>query len=231
LLTGYSSAIIYLQIYPSEESIAKKLLVLTLTLMMLLGLASVSMANTLYFDITNGGEVDLENNSGDLSQTSIGANITSDDLKFGFDYSSGTVENDTDALRLLFKGGHALVDDKQARFDITAGYYNRELSNDYYDEEASFYSFLIGFDARINFETNAWVELSYNYGLAPEMELSNDTGYLSQDADSLSLLNCKFNYLFSEKLGGSIGYQSEIIDYNDVRLTVSGLTVGLFYNF
>lgn len=210
----------------------KKVLVLVLALILTLGLASVSMASTVYLDVMADGKVD-DGTVYDLSQTSIGLDMPQDEFKFGFDYSNGTIDinsYDVDTFSFFLKGGYALIDDKQLRLDVTAGYYDRDL--DFNNGlELSSYSFMLGFDAKLNLDKKAWLDFSYSFALAPEVKLSTPNGSDSGDLDSISLLNCKFNFLLTNEFGGSFGYRSETLEGGSDEMTFSGFTLGVFYKF
>ncbi|HYH04925.1 MAG TPA: hypothetical protein VEC37_17675 [Bacillota bacterium] len=232
----------------------KKFLALALSMLMTLGLASASLANTLYMDIFSGGEVDIEefNETCDLSQVGIGIDIPFGDLKLGANITSSVIDDyaydsyssdyfDVDTASVLLKGGFALINDRQFRLDVTGGFFDRIIAYDnsrYYDEEDSFYSLTVGVDAKIKFNRTAWVDFSYAYGLDPRGKYINVDyyddyeEYDSFNVDSISVMSCKLNLLLTDQIGASIGYSKETIGFDRFdKETYSGLTIGAFYKF
>jgi hypothetical protein len=230
----------------------KKILISGLTLVLVLGLASVSMASTVYMDVMGGGDVDWGSFSNDLSQVSIGLDMPINEFKFACNLTSGTIDDylapsrfhyDIDTASILLKGGYALINDRQLRLDVTAGFYDRIINWDYHEadsegyyiETESFYSLIIGFDAKLKLNKKAWVDFSYSFGLAPQQErtYSNYHGdYDVYDVDSISLLNCKLNLLLTPEFGVSLGYNCETIDFDGTsKDKYSGVTVGAFFRF
>ena len=214
----------------------KKIMALILSLMMLLGLTSVSMASTIYMDVMSGGEYENKSYYNDLSQIGIGFEVPLDDVTLSGIFTSGTREGyyDYDTSSFLLKGGYALVNDRQLRLDVTAGLYNRE--SDFYYEDfytESYYSLMVGFDAKLKLDKKAWIDFSYAFGLTPKYDLEDDFGYIgTRDLDSISLLNCKLNLLLTREFGVSLGYTSETIDFKNIgKETYSGLTMGAFFKF
>lgn len=232
----------------------KKFLTLTLSMLLTLGLASVSLANTLYMDILSGGKVDIEevNETCDLSQFGIGIDIPFGDLKLGANITSGVIDDyaydhywsdylDVDTSSVLLKGGFAVINDREVRLDVTAGFFDRIIAYDnsrYYDDEDSFYSLTVGVDAKIKFNKTAWVDFSYAYGLDPRgKSYYIDYDYDIDDSesfkvDSISITSCKLNLLLTDQIGASIGYSKETIGFDRFdKETYSGLTIGAFYKF
>lgn len=225
----------------------KKVLISGLTLVLVLGLASVSMASTVYMDVWS-GDYD-RGNSYDLSQISIGLDMPIDDFKFACNLTSGTFRDypgyhryyyDIDTTSILLKGGYALINDRQLRLDVTAGLYDRVINWDYNDihgnlETDSVYSLMLGFDAKLKLNKKAWVDFSYSFGIAPQQEWTYSAYYDEYDlldVDSISLLNCKLNLLLTPEFGVSLGYNCETIDFtSSSKDKYSGVTVGAFYRF
>ncbi|HEY8464034.1 MAG TPA: hypothetical protein VIM29_08460 [Bacillota bacterium] len=207
----------------------KRILILALTMSLLLSLASMSLAGTAYFDVMTDGEVDRGFYDDDLSQVTIGLEVPGDTYKFAGSFSNGTIEDngdDWDTTSLLLKGGYALINDRKLRLDLTGGYYYRE--EDYLGYERSYRSLLIGFDSKLKIDPRASIDFNFSYGLAPDM----DSDLYEDDIDSISIWNLKFNYLFTPKFGGSIGYQSETVDLDKSGKDVySGFTIGAFVKF
>jgi hypothetical protein len=224
----------------------KKIILFGLSLILALGLASVTMASTVYIDFTTDGEVDLDSFTEDFSQIAVGFEMPTDEYKVTCNVTSGTIKNyfsgydytDIDTIGVLLKGGYALINNRQTRFDITGGFYGREIKWDYYYyhdtdwKKELLYSFIIGFDARLKLNRKAWVDFSYSLGLAPQGEITTFYDSYKYDIDSISLLNCKFNLRLTEEFGASLGYQSETIDLekND-KMKFAGLTLGVFFKF
>jgi hypothetical protein len=225
----------------------KKFLVLALTLMISLGVASVSLASTVSLDVLSSGEVKVKSNSGsgtpDLSQVSIGIDVPMDKFKFASNISNGAIEGtytDFDTTSILLKGGYALINNNQIRLDVTGGFYNRE--RDIYFVHGSHYlglgelsvnSLIIGFDSKFIIDKHIWIDFNLALGISPKLTESL-SGYRDQesDLDSVSLLNLKFNYLFTKVIGASLGYTCETIEFNNsYKEEFSGLTVGAFYKF
>jgi hypothetical protein len=221
----------------------RKILILTLAMTLSFGMISAARAGTVSVDVWSGGEVDtnLGSYTTDVSQISIGIDLPMDKFKFIGNISSGTVEganSDLDAAGVLLKGGYSLIDNDQIRIDVIGGFYDRALKiEDGTIDIASFYSLIIGFDTTFKLNKNAWVDFSYCLGIDPQLQLQfyeHDfvTYYRVTDLDSISLLNLKLNYLFTEEFGASLGYQSEKIGItNYLDYTFSGLTIGAFYKF
>jgi hypothetical protein len=223
----------------------KKILISGLTLVLVLGLASVSMASTVYMDVWSGGEREASSYSKDLSQISIGLDMPIDDFKLACNLTSGTINDfidrdlyhcDVDTASILLKGGYALINDRQLRLDITGGFYDRKIDWDYlYNDDIeteSFYSLMLGFDAKLKLDKKAWIDFSYSFGLNPQVDIDYYSYSETEDLDSISLLNLKFNYLFTREFGASLGYNCETIDYeNSSKEKYSGITVGAFFKF
>jgi hypothetical protein len=227
----------------------KKFLTSGLTLALLLGLASISMASTVYLDVLTGGNADVYTTSNDLSQISLGLDLPLDEFKFTCNLTSGSINDylaynsyryDIDTASILVKGGYALINDRQLRLDVTGGFYNRTIDWDYletdryYDkiETESFYSLTVGLDAKLKLDRKAWIDFSYSFGLNPQVETEYYLYSTTSDLDSISLLNLKFNYLFTPEFGASLGYNCETIDYEgSYKDKYSGLTVGAFFRF
>jgi hypothetical protein len=222
-------------------NVMKKFSILALTLIMMLGLVSVTWASTVSLDVWSGGEVEQNSYTTDLSQVAIGLEIPINDFKFACNLTSGTILDykcgyhyyDVDAASFLLKGGYALVNNKKLRLDVTAGFYDRVITYDDYDnDEDSYYSITAGFDAQLKLTQKAWINFSYTYGLAPQ---GKNTYYDDSDLfhiDSISLLNSKFNVLFTRQFGMSLGYHYETIDFDSsYKEKYSSFTLGVFYKF
>lgn len=231
----------------------KKLFTMALTLALTLGLASVSLANTISVDFLHGGEVDWDTpNNNDLSQVAVSFEMPFEEFKFGASLSSGIIKDyegqyydeDIDTASILLKGGYALVNNDDFRLDLTGGFYDRainwnenQVGNPYVETE-SFYSLTLGVDAKIKFSNKAWLDLSYAFGIDPQCDedYNHDNNYdphdiETYDLDSISLFNCKFNFLFNPHFGGSVGYNSEISEEGNHTITFSGFTSGIFVRF
>jgi hypothetical protein len=217
----------------------KKLFTLGLTLALVLGLASVSMAGTLSLDVIGAGDVDWDNYSEDFSQIAVGLDIPVNEFKLSCDLSTGTVESngyDYDTTGILLKGGYNVINERQLRLDLTAGFYDRKINWDYYWDEptntTSYYSFIVGFDAKLKLDRKAWVDFKYSYGISPHCDNEDWGETYSYSVDSLSIFDCKFNLLLNPEFGVSLGYHNEIIDYEYLdHETFSGVTIGAFFRF
>lgn len=236
----------------------KKLLVLVLTLGMLIGVTSVSMAaGTVSLDVLTSGNFNdddalsnlTDDSLGDfdLSQTTIGFDIPINNFKIAGSYSSGDYKikhfnGSFDTSSLMLKGGFAALNSKNVRLDITGGYFTRDLDYPleinlnkrvYYKHELSLSSLSIGLDSKFVFQDNMWLDVDFALGINPKDDISyNGSSESEGDLDSLTTLNLKFNYLFTKQFGGSLGYNWEEWKYkNSWKNTFSGLTAGVFFKF
>jgi hypothetical protein len=217
-------------------------LTLCLTVLFILGSASVSLAGTVEME----GWVNGEFNDGakvDLSQIAIGFDMPMDEFKVAGNISAGTInEYDWDTASILLKGGYALIDSDQIRIDLTGGIYNRVIDfkdyvpsgyyNDYYDKD-TYSCLLIGIDSKFALTDNMWIDVNYGFGISPQVERNfYYDGPATADLDSIGLFNCKLNVLFTEEIGVSLGYSNETINWDSsAKDTYSGITLGAFYRF
>jgi hypothetical protein len=223
----------------------KKILTFGLTLALILGLATVSLASTVYMDVWNGGKAEQSyfSNTADVSQIALGFDIPMDEFKLSCNLTTGTIDAyyrdddyyDADTSSIFLKGGYALINDRQLRVDVTAGFYDRILTFDHFDNfEDSYYSLMLGLDAKLKLDNNAWIDFSYAYGITPQGENSFLDELYPFNVDSISFLSCKFNYLLTRELGVSLGYSYEQISFDgfyDKEEFTSGLTIGAFLRF
>lgn len=222
----------------------KKLLVLALALLMVIGAASVSMAaGTVSLDAFTGDEAKTYSQNFDISQVTLGFDVPIEKFKIAGSFSTGTINEipDVDTTCFMLKGGFAIINDKNLRLDITGGYYKRV--SDYYDEfdggfidfDRSLTSLLIGLDSKFTLQDNMWFELNLGIGMDAELEITDhptDDVTKTNLIDSLTTLNLKFNYLFTKQFGGALGYSWEKWEGSDTyKETFSGLTAGVFFKF
>jgi hypothetical protein len=233
----------------------KKLFSLLFAMLLMAGLTTETLAGTVSLDLFSGGEYEYRSSSGtsiyDLPQTAISLDVPGREFKFACTLTSGTINDydtdygyaDVDTASIFLKGGYALINKKRVRLDLTAGFFTREISWDYllystilHDDidHDSFYSFTIGFDAKVALNRRAWFDCSYSLGVHPQKER---TYFISDsvtgDLDSISVTNFKFNYLFNRRIGLALGYYCENIDFNPYnnKDKYSSVTLGAFYRF
>jgi hypothetical protein len=210
----------------------KKFLTSGLILALVLGLATASPASTVYMDVWNGGEFDTGSSTKkNLSQIAVGLNIPMNEFKFSCELTDGTIDcygckDDFDTSGILLTGGYALVNDRQLRVDITGGFYERTLSFYYRGDEKSYYSSMLGFDAKLKLDKKAWLDFNYAFGINPRYHY-----YDYIDIDSISLLKCKFNYRITREFGAALGYNCETIKNGSYKNKYSGITLGAFLRF
>jgi hypothetical protein len=223
----------------------KKILASGLTLALVLGLATAAMASTVYMDVWNGGEIEQNyySNTTDVSQIVLGFDVPMDEFKLSCNLTTGSIDGynrnyhyyDADTSSIFVKGGYALINERQLRVDVTAGFYDRILTFDSFDNfEDSYYSLMLGIDAKLRLDKKAWIDFSYAYGISPRGENTFLDENYPFDVESISLLNCKFNFLLTRELGVSLGYSCEQISfdgYYDKEKFTSGLTLGAFLRF
>jgi hypothetical protein len=233
----------------------KKILIFSLTLIIMLGLASMAEANTVSLDVWSGGEYEYRTSSNttvyDLPQASIGLELPGKEFKFACNLSSGTINDydtdygyaDIDTASAFLKGGYALINNQKMRLNLTAGFFDREINWDYlmystylddYVDSESYYSLTVGFDGKVTLDRKAWINFSYSWGISPQMErtyyYSDD---LTADLDSISITDFKFNYLFNRRIGVALGYHCENIEFDldNNKDKYSSVTLGAFYKF
>jgi hypothetical protein len=221
----------------------KKSLTLCLTVLLVLGLASVSLAGTVYMEGLVNGEYDYGSGPVDLPQIAIGFDMPMDEFKIAGNISAGTIKDyEWNTSSIVLKGGYALIDNDQIRLDIICGLYNQVIDfkdyvpdyyyGDYYDKDTYLCS-LIGIDSKFSLNDNMWINVNYGFGISPQVERNfYYDGPATADLDSISLFDCKFNVLFNEEIGMSLGYSYETINWHGSdKDTCSGLTLGVFYQF
>jgi hypothetical protein len=223
----------------------KRIFLVIFLIILVLGITrdalAVSEYNTFYFE---GVATDRTNYNGERSswnQTMITAEVPLAELKLGFDVTSGMLENSQTQLDILnykIKGGYALINNEQTRFDLTAGWFNGEYAVSYDLDKNTYQSFLIGFDAKIMLSDYAWFDLNYAYGVNPRVTSDYlDAGNIREaDMDSLTLTNCRITFQVTDEIGLSLGYTVENLNTgsSDPYLSSvknSGFTAGISYFF
>lgn len=217
---------------------AKRLTIWTLTVIMVLMLASGTWAaNTLSLSTLLGGESENGGYNYDLSQWTIGLNVpVNNKLNFSADLSNGEIERngatgDTSGYKL--KGAYRIMSDAKVRLALTGGFYHRDLELPAF-ADYTVSSLTCGIDGQLKLNPKAWLDFGLALGLLPDEKLdvyygSNTTG----DPDSVVLLNLKFNYLIDKQFGLSLGYVSESYDSDLLKHGNShtGLSAGAFFRF
>jgi len=232
----------------------KKIVVPILIVLMLFTLATSTLANSsIYLDYMVDGKMDspvpnMTNLSNDNYSAIGGKYQLSNKWSISGEYTSGKmfrilafydfgvnyVRIEDEITTYNIKGGYNVIDNKDLRLDLSAGYYNdnekyRAREMDICDLE--FESIFLGADALFNITKNITVSAGFEYGISGEVTAKVDNIKETDDLDSLFNYKVGFNYYLTKQLGISLGYRSSSYEVDDGKTTSSGVTTGVTYKF
>lgn len=131
------------------------------------------------------------------------------------------------------KGSYAVVDNKDLRLDLSAGYYidNEKYSAERigYHTESEFESYFLGAEALFNLTNKLTVSAGFEYGLLGTATAKINNTRETEDLESLLNYKVAFIYYLANHLGLSLGYRSSSCEVDDGKTTTSGLTLGVTY--
>jgi hypothetical protein len=218
--------------------VAKRVMVGTLTMIMVLMLASCTFAVTTFsLNTLLDGKSENGGYNYDLSQWTLGLNVPlNKKLTLSADLLNGEIERngatgDTSGYKL--KGAYQVFSDSKVCLALTGGLYRRDLELPYY-ADYTVSSLTFGVDGQLKLDQKAWLHFGLALGLLSDEKLDEYYGsYYKGDPSSLVLFNLKLNYLINKQFGLSLGYVSESYD-SDLLIrgnSHTGLNGGAFFRF
>lgn len=209
----------------------KKIMMLMLTLVLMLGIVSSAQAGIYVETLIGGsGEGEYESHSFDCDSTAtiIGMDYAFDSVKLGMEYINGTWEDflgsdiDFDAYEL--KAGYAFVNQEDFKIYGTLGYFNYEYDD--YDIEAN--GTILGLELDSKLTEKSTLDGSIGFSV------NGDINYFGnrEDAD-VFLAKLKYTYYFTEKVGLGLGYRyyKASQDNSGNEFEFSGFTAGITFKF
>lgn len=216
----------------------KKIATLVLSAAMMFGIASTSLASSVYIDYLVDGEAKAKDTEGDTykldyENIALGGNFqVGESWSISGEYADASLkyrdgdQDKSDFNTYKLKGGFAAINNPKVRLEVAGGYYKYE--ND--DAKSSVESFIIGPELTLNLAKNMTLNAGLEYGISPK-EKDKDA---NEEADMDSLLNARFafNYYITENFGFSGGYRYSCFeDKEGNSVNLSGLTAGVNFRF
>ncbi len=162
----------------------------------------------------------------DLQLTFAGIEYCTDQWKIAAEGGWGSFDsNDYDLWDLKF--GYKVFESESLKLDLTASYASIDDTDSNFGKTEGF---SLGADFIFILGDKATTEVDFAYAINPEI---ND-GYFAWDDDvKMYAAKVKYNYMFGQNWGASLGYRYRVIDADgaDVKVETKGFTVGLNYRF
>jgi hypothetical protein len=204
----------------------KKLLIIVLSAVMVLGIGAITLANSFYLNFISG-----EYNEGSIMTTDTTGSyelgfdyLFSDKFKLGLSYAN--FQDDDDVFITTFSTlsfGYRVIGDDAMALDIILAY---EMGN-WYNDAFDINFILLGADLSYNISEQAVL------GFSLATSISSNDNNSSNDKFAAILYKINFTYFFNDSFGLGIGYSSRAVTaegpWNDV--TVPGFFLGLNYRF
>ncbi|HYH04945.1 MAG TPA: hypothetical protein VEC37_17775 [Bacillota bacterium] len=225
----------------------KRLLTLSLLTALTLGTVCSTWAmddyNHIYYETVLTEETTYTGSEHDWKQYMITADVPLDKFKFGFEANYGEIELDeatdlvTEYLTYKIKGGLAVINSEQARFDLTGGYYKSDYETEDINYTINHESLFLGVDLRLMLSERVWLDASYLRGMNPVVKTDFAGAHNKTDMDNLESTNVRINFLLTEDTALSFGYMCEDLRSNasyaaaETNFKNKGYTVGLAYRF
>jgi hypothetical protein len=150
-------------------------------------------------NIILGGNFDIND------QLSLSGEFTDCDLEGG-DFDGLTIDNSSYKL----KGNYAILQNKQVRLDLSAGYLYRKASFQVENLNVKLEgkTLFLGPNIIFNLAENTTLAAGFEYGLTPDGEISAMGQSTDVDIDSVLNYQVDFNYYITKQIGLSLGYRS-----------------------
>jgi outer membrane receptor protein involved in Fe transport len=202
----------------------KKIVIMLVTLL-LLSLASNTLAATLSLDYLADGKYKLDDNSWNIDGNyKIGLDLPLERWKIGLEYWRGEINSlgKADVYSFTAKYGYAFINNDKARVDALICYGNSNTM-----EINGLIS--VGIDTELKLSDNAVINGSFIYGVAgKEGKLLN----LKIDLDETYDFNIRYDYYFTQNYALSLGYLSSTVKAEGIPdQTITAYTVGVTYKF
>ena len=197
----------------------KKALMLIVTIgLILFYTLTATAATTVYLDQMSSGTVnyDVKDENSNSTSSIIGFESMGERFKFGGELESGSYESapTTDFTMIELTGGVWLINKKHFKIDAQITYQSNELKS---TDSADYSGIMCGVDMIMGSERS---NMDFSFML-PVSGTTNDFDFKYKEIRLLST-QIKYNCLFTEHMGLSIGYRySEIIGIFDDGYTVT----------
>lgn len=225
----------------------KGLWVLLMALVMLVSTTGAVTAATIYLEAMNGNwETDHLKSDGNgfllggefqFNNRFIAGieyfSLSYNDFEYKFFPEKPDFGVDVTAFKL--KGGYRIVATDRFTLDGILAYqsHKHDFGTGVDIEEFSYNGFLLGTDLSFEFTQKASLVISVGYSISDSCKASNEHDSIKLDA-SFTNYAVKFNYLFSENFGASLGYRAYSLDMDNFEVSaieINGFAIGVFYKF
>lgn len=203
----------------------KKILVLMITVILVLGLTTGVMAATVYLDSGVNGKAILDSTQSDtIDGFHLGFKAPVNQWFMGLDYSTLTVKgtSNSQVWNYDIKGGYSFVNNNSARVSATLGYYHQDIRSDILVSAVT-----LGLDSEFKMAKNLYLGAEIDCAVAGKNYQSSG---VTSNLDSTLNGKAKLSYYFTDYFGVSLGYYyneykpegAETTSHNALTLGITG---------